>query len=537
MTHSTRHTILWLLLGIVSTCYAGGASQTYYEWLKIPSAELLQKANGYNHAGLRDSAMLCYTIIADRYTPQSPVDEAALTVKALNEMGVLNTSYYNDHTAAYQNLLKARDIGRKIGMMEMQPYILLNLGNLYNIYEFLFPPADSNPQAGKYYEQCFRASCRIHNWEMAISSYINFVMLNMPYGVGDASVHREMTLWLRDSIPHSTADWQLASRFLEGNMALVSRKPSEARKHYRLMMNELEPDKDIPRDQYMVLTCIEASFLSEERYDSAIVYAKKILQLESKQDLTDIHIETYRFLAEYYKATGNNTESTRYHTAYLEGKEQLMKGIVGLVPTQLSHDLETVSAEINKMKEQKRLQNINFVVAVVIITLLVVFTIFIIFKNRQLRQKNLTLYHQMREIISMEKPAGNGLKYKESTLKEEKKLMLVEEIRKVMGDADAICQPTFTLQTLAERLSSNTSYLSQTINENFGMTFTSLLNQYRIREACRRMEDQQSFGHLTIDAISESVGFKARVTFTKAFRQYVGMLPSEYIKTVRLRQS
>ena len=102
-----------------------------------------------------------------------------------------------------------------------------------------------------------------------------------------------------------------------------------------------------------------------------------------------------------------------------------------------------------------------------------------------------------------------------------------------MNDIDAICQPTFTLQSLAEHVGSNTSYVSQTINEHFGISFTNLLNQYRVREACRRMGDQAAYGNLTIDAISESVGFKTRITFTKAFRQHVGMLPSEYLKAVK----
>ena len=529
-----RQTLLCLLLCLpfASTGWAAEAGQVYHEWLRKPSDELLLMASCFDNShGMQDSAMVCYTIIADRYTPQATKVEKELTVRALNEMGVLNITFYNDHTAAYQNLLLARDLAQETGMEEMKPYILLNLGNLYNIYEFLFPSAELTPQARQYYEQSFHAACRLHNWGMAINSYINFVMLNMPYGVGEPSVHHEMATWLRDSIPATTADWQLASHFLEGNLAIIGGDAPKARRHYQQMSAELPTDTDAAREQYMVYTCIESAFLSEERYDSAIAYANKILQIESQQDLTDIHAETYRFLSEYYAKMGLNGEAARYHTAYLETKEQLMKNIVGLVPTQLSHDLLAVSSEIGKMREQERMQTINLTVAVFIIVLLAVFALFIGRKNRQLSDKNDVLFRQMQEIIHTEAPPAE--KYKESQLKEEKKQMLVEEIKRVMGDAATICQPAFTLQSLAEQLGSNTSYLSQAINEQFGMTFTCLLNQYRVREACRRLEDRANYGHFTIDAISESVGFKARVTFTKAFKQNTGMLPSEYVKAAK----
>ena len=536
MTLPRSHSLLLLTLYIICAFQARGGSsvQAYQEWLQLPSAELLLMGNRYNNVGTRqDSAMVCYSIIADRYTSQSARVEKALAVRALNEMGVLNTAYYNDYTAAYQELQLACDICKETGQEEMMPYILLNLGNLYNLYEFLFPSSELAPQAGRYYEQCFRVSCRLRLWNMAISSYINFVMLNMPYGVGEPSIHEKMCTLLRDSIPPSTADWPLACHFLDGNMALMRGDISEALRCYAKMAGDLGGQPDQAREEYMVLVCLSAAHLQARDYHAAICCANKILELRSQQDLTDIRAETYSLLAEYYAQLGDSLQAARCHTDYLETKELLMKNIVGLVPTQLSHDLQEVSGEIGRMQKQKRLQTINLMVAIVIILLLTAFVFFISRKNRQLNEKNAALYRRMQEIIQLEKPAADAPKYKESQLKEEKKQMLVEQIRKVMGDAKAVCQPTFTLQTLAEMLGSNTSYLSQAINEHFGMTFTSLLNQYRVREACRRMEDQDNYGNLTIDAISESVGFKARVTFTKAFKQNVGMLPSEYLKAVK----
>ena len=57
-----------------------------------------------------------------------------------------------------------------------------------------------------------------------------------------------------------------------------------------------------------------------------------------------------------------------------------------------------------------------------------------------------------------------------------------------------------------------------------------MVGRYRIKEACRRINDTKNFGHLTLETISEGVGFKSRSTFINAFKRQVGLTPSEYIK-------
>lgn len=517
------------------------SSSDYHQWLELSSDQLLKMGDDYTKAGTHnDSAMVCYTIIANRYGKGISRQEKALTARALNEMGILNTTYFNNYTTAYNNLISAYDICQEIHNDELIPYILLNLGNLYNLYEFFFSVEGQPSRAREIYEQSFWSACKTRQWSMVINSYINFTMLGMPYGVGDASVHNEMQRWLNDSIPHDTPDWQFTKYFLDGSLALLKKDYDQALSNYRLMGNCIEHDKFEARTQYMAYTCISAVHVQQENYDSIIYYSNKILKLESQQDLTDIQIETFRFLSEYYSKLGDTEQASYYHVAFLEKKEKMMKGIVGILPTQLTHDLQGVSDEVKKMKEQKRYNNIILTAAAIIIGLLLLISFFIKRKNKELNLKNEALYNKMTEIIHLDE-ARNATKtiekYKDSTLDEEKKMQLVEKIKMVMSDSKMICQPSFTLRELAQQLGTNTSYLSQTINESFGMTFTHLLNLYRVKEACRRIEDKEHYGNLTINAISESVGFKARVTFTKAFKQHVGMLPSEYLKAADSHQS
>ena len=77
----------------------------------------------------------------------------------------------------------------------------------------------------------------------------------------------------------------------------------------------------------------------------------------------------------------------------------------------------------------------------------------------------------------------------------------------------------------------NVSYGSKAINVNGGKNFRSLLNEYRIREACQRLSDADRYGHLTLQAIAESVGFVSASSFIRAFKQVTGTTPSNYKKT------
>jgi AraC-like DNA-binding protein len=76
-------------------------------------------------------------------------------------------------------------------------------------------------------------------------------------------------------------------------------------------------------------------------------------------------------------------------------------------------------------------------------------------------------------------------------------------------------------------------YVSQVINEYYEQNFNNFLNSFRIKEACKRMRDLDNYGNYTIEAISESVGFKSRSTFVTSFKRITGLTPSQYQRMAR----
>jgi len=81
-----------------------------------------------------------------------------------------------------------------------------------------------------------------------------------------------------------------------------------------------------------------------------------------------------------------------------------------------------------------------------------------------------------------------------------------------------------TLQTVAQRLHINYSYLSRLIKKEFGSNFTELLWNYRIEAAKARLVNEDS----KIYEIAYAVGFKDSAHFSLLFKKATEMSPSAY---------
>ncbi|GAA3996341.1 hypothetical protein GCM10022408_03680 [Hymenobacter fastidiosus] len=85
--------------------------------------------------------------------------------------------------------------------------------------------------------------------------------------------------------------------------------------------------------------------------------------------------------------------------------------------------------------------------------------------------------------------------------------------------------PELTLGELAAQLRTNTSWLSRVINAGCGQNFNDFINEYRVREAERRLRDPK-FRHYTLLAVALEAGFNSKSTFNRVFKKLRGITPS-----------
>ncbi len=88
-----------------------------------------------------------------------------------------------------------------------------------------------------------------------------------------------------------------------------------------------------------------------------------------------------------------------------------------------------------------------------------------------------------------------------------------------------------SLESVAEKLEINKSYLSRIINAELGKSFTDYVNELRIEEA-KIYLTHPDFINYTLVSIGLEAGFNSKSTFNTSFKKYTGMTPSEYKKQI-----
>ena len=104
-----------------------------------------------------------------------------------------------------------------------------------------------------------------------------------------------------------------------------------------------------------------------------------------------------------------------------------------------------------------------------------------------------------------------------------------KEVEEAMEEAQFYLKDKASLKGLAETLGTTPNLVSKLINSQTGSNFNDYINQKRIRMAKERLHDQ-TYAHLTVEAIGHTVGFKSKSAFYAAFKKYTGQSPSVFMK-------
>jgi AraC-like DNA-binding protein len=121
-------------------------------------------------------------------------------------------------------------------------------------------------------------------------------------------------------------------------------------------------------------------------------------------------------------------------------------------------------------------------------------------------------------------------KYRKSSLNEQLKQRILGSIRAEFEKKDYFAENLASLSDLAKRVGESPHHVSQVINEKLGKNFFELLASYRVEKAKKILEDDKS-GRLTVEEVSEMVGYNSKTAFNNSFKKITGKTPSEFRKS------
>lgn len=87
-----------------------------------------------------------------------------------------------------------------------------------------------------------------------------------------------------------------------------------------------------------------------------------------------------------------------------------------------------------------------------------------------------------------------------------------------------------SLKELANKINTNSKYLSKTINDHKNLNFNTYINHLRINHSIEILQTNPKLRKYNIKHLAEIIGFNNAEVFSRAFRNVTGKKPSVYIK-------
>ena len=295
------------------------------------------------------------------------------------------------------------------------------------------------------------------------------------------------------------------------------------------------------------------ALIAQKKYKSALEKLQIGKEISEKNITSLFRREVYLLLSACYDRLGEPKEALEYYKKYTaesfrlynEDKERTEKELMVRYETE-KRNKELVQKNMLLQKEQNRvmaLVGITFVILIVVLLFYINYrrknrlykqivreSVDWLAKERQFSKRIAEQEKQLQELIG-KAGAVDGGRYSSSSLNKDSQQELFGRLERLMQNDQVYKNSLFTREKMAELLGTNRTYLSQTINEQTGLTFTHYMNKYRIEEARRILADPQD--DTPIKAIAADLGFSSVTTFYTLFKAAVQMSPDQYRKHAR----
>ncbi len=109
---------------------------------------------------------------------------------------------------------------------------------------------------------------------------------------------------------------------------------------------------------------------------------------------------------------------------------------------------------------------------------------------------------------------------------------LLDKIDEVMERDKLYLNPVLSVYDLADSVHVSRHKISQLLNNDLSMNFYQYVNQYRLKEVCRRLEEDVDNKYNILDHAFDS-GFNSKSSFNNLFKTHYGQTPSQYRKSIK----
>lgn len=542
LTIITRCVVAILLVAAIAFVCAGDYTGFFEKKRSVSLDELRKRGNELLFGGYPDSAMNYYALVHASYRKNMSSDDKRQVAAALNNAGYVSFHYLNDYPQAYSCLLRSKEIWDEIGNPHGTGNVYLNLGNIYANYGDV-------SSSTRQYARSIDISLKNDDQQIYLLALLNLMI--QAYMADDAESRRYLAAELArlDTVRLRPQPLLASIRLIANGIHLSSEKDvtgaaSAFRNAYDRIDNPLTPE----RFKSNILGMISDLYVKNNFYSEAIAAAKEEIEYNRANGLLDLEGIGLANISEIYRKSGLKDSAEAYRLKSLEISDSLFNTrTYGTIrDLQANSDARFAAEQMLRLEQKRRMTlTITWIVGIAgaICLILLVYSIV---KSRKLRRSYEDIYKHVSGSLNSNSPAlipaphggdheveTEPRKYKSSPLDDVDMDELASKILSIMENSEEIYSPDFSLDRLAAMTGSKSKHISQTLGEKTGRSFSSLLSCYRVRQACRILEDPEQASRLTLEAIALDLGYKSRSHFATVFKKEIGITPGEYARISR----
>ncbi len=518
------------------------------QWVKVSTEDLMRRGQDYlQNRGWVDSAMVCYSIVANRVQNNNLESKDKYQIaRALNNLGYIYATYYYDFQKAYENLNKSMELSKLYGFDNNLAYSYLNMASIFDSRNRLFANDALSTEALDNTKLAFDFAVKAKEWNVAVTSIYN--MLDMIHNKADFElITPDLTRFKNLQLTDSVEMWQCTRMFCKATEAFQAGQYQQALNYYEKMLGEAQ-EITTNRQQCIIKAMQQkAAVLAVMRhYEEAISCLREVEHIALDNGMQSELIDNYRAMAKVYDAMGNRQMAEQLDYKFLKARDEfIQKSHAEMVEkSRFLDEMRRVNDQVAQIQAKHERAHQLLLMMTLIAVIILIAMVLLVRSNIKQRNYIRHLYEKNVQLLDVkvtaEQPASHSIDKQEdsapkyqSQLDQESKDRLFERIKDVMNDIAIICKPDFSLQQLAIQVGSNYKYVSQVVNERYGKSFKQVLNEQRVLEACRILNDPNQSAHLTIEAIAANLGFNSRSNFTVTFKRITGISPSDFMKMAK----
>lgn len=234
-------------------------------------------------------------------------------------------------------------------------------------------------------------------------------------------------------------------------------------------------------------------------------YLSKIYIQENKADSVNHYYDNFLFL--YEKITD-------------EEKKQFAEAYRTLENTDLKEEVGLIKKENINLKSDKTI--ITLILGLTIFIILIIFYLFILKKKKQNKK--------LLEIIENynKKELENNTISNAVLINDDIELKIIEGLDKI-EKTKYFLDKNFNLHNAAKKINTNTTYLSNFINNYKKMSFNDYTNTLRVDYIVKILIEDKKIRNYTTQALAEMLGYKNGASFSRIFKEKTGVTPILFI--------